>query len=452
MSSHSSVHDMLRKEEVRRALWNTVLPTTRDVDPVLWDSVVEVVEEKILAYLKECPRQQAKIADLSANIGAQEGPPASLDQVVSYLMDTEVLIPVEVFNLKKVAVQDISSNFMKSVISNTVNYSFELLKQTCKPVLGWWTDWGENSVSVVLTHKWLLEELIKKLWCFVEEQQETHIGGRFLVQELCCVFSDDEVLCHRALYALVQQGKAVVYEIEKDIFGVKFGPDLSVKESDKNIFSIMHQVLRLERHIGSLNLKLSKVEESLKTCAKRMIILKQKSSESQQYLGERNRGVQLLRIRKYLESSIDRSYQQLSNLNEILYSSEAAELSEQATQVLKNGRDAMNSLKEDQRLDMKEIDDVMLDLQEHMETQQEIDDILANPIMSNSDELTRELEDDMNRLTASIQESGTLEQKEVSDPGNSSVVKGKQLVSSQKEDTKVEMKNRLSSYVVPSHS
>ncbi|EME26663.1 hypothetical protein Gasu2_00510 [Galdieria sulphuraria] len=452
MTSQSSVRDMLRKEEVRTALWNTVLPTTREVDPVLWDSVVELVEEKILAYLKECPRQQAKKEELEVNVGEKEGPPASFDQVISYLIDTKVLIPVGVFQLEKVAVRETCTNFVQSVLSSTVNYSFGLLKQTCKPVLRWWTDWGDDAASTVLTHKCLLEVLVNKLWCFVEEQRETHIGGRFLVQELCSVFSGDEVLCHRSLYALVQQGKAVVYEVEKDVFGVKFGPDLSIKEFDKNIFSLILQITRLERHIDSLNLKLSKVEESLSTCAKRMSSLKRKSSGSQSYMDEKRKGIQLLRIRKFLESSIDRSYQQLSNLNEILYSSEATELSQQAAQVLKLGRDAMNSLKEDQGLDMKEVDDVLLDLQEHMEDQQEIDDILAGSIMTNSDEMTSELEEDLNVLEASIEEKETRQQREASESPKVNVAKTITLPTFQREDVKEEKENRPFSYMLPSHS
>jgi len=57
----SDMDDILQREEVRKALWNAVLPATRQVDPVLWDSVVKVVEERIIEYLRNCPIQQANI-------------------------------------------------------------------------------------------------------------------------------------------------------------------------------------------------------------------------------------------------------------------------------------------------------------------------------------------------------------------------------------------------------
>lgn len=453
MNDCSNKEDLLQREEVRKALWNTVLPTTREVDPVLWDSVVEVIEEEIVNYLKLCPRQEAKIAELAANVVTKEGPPASLEQVIRYLVDTKVLVPVESFRLEKVAVRDSSANLFQSILSSTASYSFELLKQTFKPVLERWTGLGDNNPSVVLTHKHLVEDLVKRLWTFVEDQQETHIGGRFLVQELCSVFSGDEILCHRALCSLVERGKAVVYEIERNIFGVKFGPDRSISESDKNIFSVMNQIAKLEKHIDSLNSKLSKIEKSLKACAKRMIAFKQKSSESEQYATERKRGIQLLRIFKYLESSIDRSYKQLSNLNEMLYSSEAAELSQQAAQALKFGRDAMLSLKQDQAFDISRIDDVMLDLQEQIESQQEIDDIVTSPIMSNSDLSSRELEEDLNRWEASlVEENDSQEQKKISKPNRNVVVNSSELPSSQEEVSKAERKQGSSTYAVPLNS
>lgn len=86
MNDCSSKEDLLQREEVRKALWNTVLPTTREVDPVcdlnfsvsnnivdfaqvLWDSVVEVIEEEIVNYLKLCPRQEAKIVSTCIYVG-----------------------------------------------------------------------------------------------------------------------------------------------------------------------------------------------------------------------------------------------------------------------------------------------------------------------------------------------------------------------------------------------
>ncbi|KAK4528920.1 hypothetical protein GAYE_SCF66G6868 [Galdieria yellowstonensis] len=434
----SDMDDMLQREEVRKALWNAVLPATRQVDPVLWDSVVKVVEERIIEYLRNCPRQQANIEDFETNIVFEkEGPPASLDQVIKYLLERKELVPVGVFQLKNVAICDNSTN-VTSFLASAFKYPFELLKQTCRPLLESWTGWGDNEACFPVTHKCLIEELIERIWSYVEEHKETHNGGRFLVQELCSVFSGDDVLCHRALYVLVQQEKAVVYEIEKDVFGVKFGPDLSMKAFDKNIFSMMHQISRLEKHIDNLNQKLSEMEERLKVCAEKL--RKYKSSQNELYMIERKKASQLLNICKYLENSISRSYQQLNNLNELLYSSEAAEFSRQATQALQVGRDGLLLLNKDQN--EKEIDDIMLDLQEHIENQREIDEILSSPILSSSEDL----EEDLNRLEASLDSSPAKEKEDSQKRGS---VKVEDTLSSRKNVEKQRVPNYAA---VPLHS
>lgn len=153
------------------------------------------------------------------------------------------------------------------------------------------------------------------------------------------------------------------------LFTKKEKPKSRITEHDKAVLQLKQQRDRLKQYQKRLMSNLEKDRELAKKCLQ---------------MGRKDRAKSLLRKKKYQETLLANTDNQLENLEKLAADIEFAQIETQVVEGLKQGNSALKSLH--QLLDINEIEKIMDETREGVEKQHEIDAMLSDVLTAQDEE------------------------------------------------------------------
>ncbi|EDO47972.1 predicted protein [Nematostella vectensis] len=157
-----------------------------------------------------------------------------------------------------------------------------------------------------------------------------------------------------------------------------------ITEQDKAVLALKQQRDKLKKYQKKINVNLEKERQLAKE------LLQQ---------GKRNKAKLLLKKKRYQEQLLQRTDNQLDNLEKLVQEIEFAQVQIKVVEGLKTGNECLNQLHE--MMSIEDVERIMDETKEAVEYQKEIDDLLSGSLTSeDEDAVLQELE----ALTESISE------------------------------------------------
>lgn len=166
-----------------------------------------------------------------------------------------------------------------------------------------------------------------------------------------------------------------------------------ITEQDKAVLALKQQRDKLKQYQKKIQLNLEKERQ----------LAKQLLQE-----GKKNKAKLLLRKKRYQEQTLERTDNQLENLEKMVQDVEFAQIQIQVADGLKQGNEALKKMHE--IMSIEDVERIMDETREGIEYQREIDELLSGSLtQEDEDAVLQELEDMTKSVTENLPEVPTEE-------------------------------------------